>query len=158
RRIRQRRAVCGNQRLLPRRLQRTFPLMSDVHPATGQPIGLPVDAQPAQRPGTVTLDGRYRRVERLDPARPRHALWEVVRGHDKIWTYMAYGLFPDETAFSDWLAARVDLADPYYYAIVDPSGRAVGLATLMSIRPDMRVVEVGNILLSPVLQRTPLAT
>src|SRR6202166_4540596 len=28
----------------------------------------------------------------------------------------------------------------------------------MSIRPDMRVVEVGSILLSPPLQRTPLAT
>jgi RimJ/RimL family protein N-acetyltransferase len=28
----------------------------------------------------------------------------------------------------------------------------------MSIRPDMRAVEVGHILLSPLLQRTPLAT
>ena len=60
--------------------------------------------------------------------------------------------------FSDWLASRRDLADPFYYAVVEPSGRTVGLATLMSIRPDMRVVEVGNILYSPALQRTPLAT
>jgi len=71
---------------------------------------------------------------------------------------MAYGPFADENAFSDWLASRVELADPYYYAIVAPSGRAIGLATLMAIRPAMRVVEVGNILLSPPLQRTPLAT
>ena len=28
----------------------------------------------------------------------------------------------------------------------------------MSTRPEMRVIEVGNILLSPALQRTPLAT
>src|SRR5579871_868729 len=132
--------------------------MSDVHPATGQPIGPPVDAQPAQRPGPVTLAGAYGLVERLDPARHRASLWEEARGHDKIWTYMAYGPFSDEAAFSDWLASRVDLADPYYYTIVESSGRAVGLATLMSIRPDMRVVEVGNILLSPSLQRTPLAT
>ena len=48
--------------------------------------------------------------------------------------------------------------DPYFYAIVEPDGRAVGLAALMSIRPEMRVIEVGNILLSPRLQRTPLAT
>src|SRR5579871_6153543 len=132
--------------------------MSDVHPATGQPIGPPVDAQPAQRPGPVTLAGAYGLVERLDPARHRASLWEEARGHDKIWTYMAYGPFADEGAFSDWLASRVELADPYYYAIVEPSGGAVGLATLMSIRPEMRVIEVGNILLGPSLQRTVLAT
>ncbi len=42
--------------------------------------------------------------------------------------------------------------------VVDNKGRALGLETLMSIRPDMRVIEVGNILLSPALQRSPLAT
>ena len=132
--------------------------MPDVHPGTGQPVGAHVDAQPAGRPDAVTLAGRYGTVERLDPPRHRASLWDAVRGHDKIWTYMAYGPFADEAAFSDWLASRLALADPYYYAIVEPSGRSVGLATLMSIRPDMRVVEVGNILLSPALQRTPLAT
>jgi len=132
--------------------------MPDVHPGTGQAVGAHVDAQPAGRPDAVTLAGRYGTVERLDPPRHRASLWDAVRGHDKIWTYMAYGPFADEAAFSDWLASRVALADPYYYAIVEPSGRSVGLATLMSIRPDMRVVEVGNILLSAALQRTPLAT
>jgi RimJ/RimL family protein N-acetyltransferase len=132
--------------------------MPVIHPDTGQPIGTHVDAQPAGRPDAVTLTGRCGTVERLDPARHRASLWDAVRGHDHIWTYMAYGPFADEAAFSDWLASRVALADPYYYAIVEPSGRAIGLATLMSIRPDMRVVEVGNILLSPALQRTPLAT
>lgn len=97
-------------------------------------------------------------VERLDPPRHGASLWNAVRGHDDVWTYMAYGPFADESAFSDWLASRIELADPYYYAIVEPAGRAVGLATLMSIRPDMRVVEVGNILLGPPLQRTALAT
>ena len=32
-----------------------------------------------------------------------------MRGHDKIWTYMAYGPFGDEDAFSSWLASRVEL-------------------------------------------------
>jgi RimJ/RimL family protein N-acetyltransferase len=112
----------------------------------------------ARRPEAVTLTGRYGNVERLDPTRHGASLWDAVRGHDKIWTYMAYGPFEEEGGFSDWLASRVALTDPYYYAIVEPSGRAIGLATLMSIRPDMRVVEVGNILLGPSLQRTPRAT
>ena len=132
--------------------------MPDTHPGTGQPVGFRIDPQPAKQPDAVALTGRYGTVERLDPPRHRASLWDAVRGHDKIWTYMAYGPFADEGAFSGWLASRVALTDPYYYAIVGPSGRAVGLATLMSIRPDMRVVEVGNILLGPALQRTPLAT
>jgi RimJ/RimL family protein N-acetyltransferase len=50
------------------------------------------------------------------------------------------------------------LDDPYSYAIVDRSGQALGIATLMEIRPSMGVIEVGHILYSPALQRTPLGT
>jgi RimJ/RimL family protein N-acetyltransferase len=132
--------------------------MHDTHPHTGQPIGPEVDARPADWPGAVTLPGRYGGVERLQPSQHGASLWQAVCGHDKLWTYMAYGPFADEGAFSAWLASREGLTDPYYYAVVEPSGRAVGIATLMSIRPEMRVVEVGNILLSPSLQRTGLAT
>ena len=38
------------------------------------------------------------------------------------------------------------------------TGRAVGYFTLMEIRPEMRVIEVGHVLYSPALQRTPLGT
>ena len=44
------------------------------------------------------------------------------------------------------------------YAIVEKSGRAVGILTLMEIRPAMRSIEVGHVVYSPALQRTPLAT
>jgi RimJ/RimL family protein N-acetyltransferase len=127
-------------------------------PSTGLPVGPPVDATPAQRPGPVTLVGRYGRIERLSP---QHSgdLWTAVEGHDQIWTYMsAYGPFKDLAAFTDWVAARIKLDDPYSYAILEPSGRAVGIATLMEIRPAMRVCEVGHIVYSPALQRTPLGT
>jgi len=131
---------------------------SELHPQTGQPVGLPVDATPAQKPGPVTLEGRYGRVERLGS---KHAsdLWEAVRGHDAIWTYMGtYGPFADGKAFAAWIDSRLPLEDPYSYAIVEPSGRAVGISTLMSIVPAMRVIEVGHIVYSPALQRTPLGT
>jgi RimJ/RimL family protein N-acetyltransferase len=132
--------------------------MSDTHPDTGQPVGVPVDARAAGRPEAVTLTGRYGKVERLDPSRHGASLWEAVQGRDRIWTYMAYGPFADEAAFSAWLVSRAALTDPYYYAVETLAGRAIGLATLMAIRPEMRVVEVGNILLAPSLQRTALAT
>jgi len=130
---------------------------SEPHPDTGQPIGLPVDAAPARHPEAITLEGRYGRVERLAQHHDA-ALWNAVKGHDQIWTYMSYGPLADFTAFSEWLAGRVQLEDPYSYAIIDASGQAVGIATLMEIRPAMRVIEVGNILYSPSLQRTPLGT
>jgi RimJ/RimL family protein N-acetyltransferase len=130
----------------------------DVDPRTGQPVGLPVDATPAQPPQPVSLSGRHGTVERLDPDDHRDSLWDAVRDHPHLFTYMAFGPFADAAAFSEWLNSRQQSSDPYFYAIVQPSGRAVGLAALMSIRPEMRVVEVGNILLSPRLQRTPLAT
>jgi RimJ/RimL family protein N-acetyltransferase len=131
---------------------------SEPDPRTGQPVGLPVDTTPAARPGPVTLAGRHGRVEKLAMAHGAD-LWGAVAGHDDIWTYLStYGPFPDQAAFIAWLESRLPLEDPYSYAIVEPSGRAVGIATLMEIRPAMRVIEVGHIVYSPALQRTPLGT
>jgi len=126
--------------------------------ATARPVGPRVDATPARLPEPVTLPGRFGAVARLDTGRHAADLWQVLRGHDEVWTYMAYGPFPDQEAFSAWLAAREVLKDPYYYAILDLEGRALGVATLMEIRPAMRVIEVGSIVYSPVLQRTALGT
>jgi RimJ/RimL family protein N-acetyltransferase len=126
--------------------------------AAGQPIGAPVDATPARRPEPVTLQGRFGRVERLAPTHAP-ALWQAVRGHDELWTYMsAYGPFADGGHFAEWIETRVALSDPYSYAIVDKRGDAVGIATLMEIRPAMRSIEVGHIVYSPALQRVPLGT
>lgn len=129
-----------------------------VHPKTGQPIGAPVDGRPAQRPNPVTLQGRYGRLEKL---RPEHAveLWRVFAGHDEVWTYISTdGPFADAAAFSAFIAKRAAADDPYAYVIIDASGKAVGYLTLMEIRPEMRVIEVGHVLYSPALQRTPLGT
>jgi RimJ/RimL family protein N-acetyltransferase len=122
------------------------------------PVGPPVDAMPAPRPYAISLCGRFGSVERLVATRHGNALWAELAGHDWLWTYLAYGPFAQKPAFAAWLGEREKLADPFYYAIVDKAGRALGLATLMSIRPDMRVIEVGHILLGPSLQRSPLAT
>ncbi len=51
------------------------------------------------------------------------------------------------------------MLDPYSYAVCDrASGQPLGLLGLMEIRPAMRVVEVGNVLYSPALQRTGAST
>jgi RimJ/RimL family protein N-acetyltransferase len=130
---------------------------SEPDPYSGRPVGVKVDATPARRPEAVVLEGRFGRVEKLE-ARHGAALWPALQDANATWAYMGYGPFADETAFRAWFAERPKLEDPYSYAIVQPDGRAVGIATLMEIRPAMRAIEVGNIVYAPALQRTPLAT
>jgi len=130
-----------------------------VHPQTGQPVGAPVDRTTrALLPGPITLKGRYGRLEKLEP---RHAadLWAAFAGHGHIWTYISKdGPFANAAEFAPFLTMRAAADDPYAYAIVDLENRAVGYVTLLRIVPDMRVIEVGHVLYSPALQRTPLGT
>jgi RimJ/RimL family protein N-acetyltransferase len=132
---------------------------SEPHPQTGQPIGLPVaDPTAAPRPGPVTLKGRYGHLEKLGP---EHAadLWAVFAGHDEVWTYIgADGPFVAEDEFFAFIDKRAAAHDPYAYAIIDTEDRAVGYLTLLRIVPEHRVIEVGHVLYSPALQRTPLGT
>jgi len=121
-------------------------------------VGLRVDARPAGRPQPMTLQGRFGRLEKL-AARHAPALWPFVEGHDDIWTYMSrYGPFPTVSEFSAWMADFSQDSDPYPYAIIDAAGRTLGFLALMRIEQAMRVIEVGHVLYSPELQRTPLAT
>jgi RimJ/RimL family protein N-acetyltransferase len=130
----------------------------EPHPKTGQPVGLPVDARPAALPSPVTLQGRFGRIEKLAP-KHAPALWDAIKGHDRIWTYMpSYGPFPDLAAFSTWITEATPRDDPYFYAVIDTEDRVLGMLALMALRPKDRVCEIGSVLYSPALQRTPLAT
>jgi RimJ/RimL family protein N-acetyltransferase len=124
-----------------------------------QPLGNEVDANPAERPGAIRLDGRFCRIETLDPALHGDGLWRSFKEDQSIWTYLAYGPFADERSFAVWLDERAVLLDPFSYAVVDlATGLASGIVTLMEIRPAMRVIEIGNIVYGRPLQRTCAAT
>ena len=126
--------------------------------AVSTPLGTVVDATPARFPGPATLKGRYGTVERLDAARHGSNLWDAMRGRDAVWAYLPPGPFHDQTGFNAYIAECEHNEERIFYAVVDAGSRAVGILSLMEIRPVMRVVEVGNIVYAPALQRTPLAT
>jgi RimJ/RimL family protein N-acetyltransferase len=129
-----------------------------LDPAAPQPVGPLVDASSAREPKATVLRGHFGRVEKLDPARHSADLWLAFTGHDQIWTYLAYGPFVEAGAFGLWLKARAGITDPFSYVVIDKAGHACGIIALMAVRPEMRVIEIGNIVLSPALQRTALAT
>ena len=123
------------------------------------PVGVEVDATPAPMPGPVTLKGRFGTLQRLNAASHGPSLWQAVRGQDRIWTYIpAAEPSPDAAAFQVYLTGCEQSQTRYFYAVLDAAGQTVGILALMEIRPAMRVVEVGNIVYSPALQRTPLGT
>jgi RimJ/RimL family protein N-acetyltransferase len=103
--------------------------------------------------------GRTVMLEPLDPALHAADLWNAVRGHDEIWQWLFDGPFATEAEFTADIEAKQAAADRSFFAIISAElGAAAGYASYMRIEPAHGVVEVGNILLSPGLQRTTAAT
>jgi RimJ/RimL family protein N-acetyltransferase len=117
-----------------------------------------VDTKPACLPGSVTLAGRFCRIERLNSKHHGSSLWEAVKGQDELWTYMRCGPFADEEAFGKFMHEREACAIRTAYAVVDAQGAAQGSFCLMEIRPDMRVIEMGSVFYAPSMQKSALGT
>ncbi len=128
----------------------------------GQPIGFPVPAwTPRAHPPASSVAGRYCEIEKLDPDRHAHQLWECYceASDARDWTYLFTGPFDN---FRDFAFAAEKMAvslDPFHYTVLDrASGRAAGTAALMRIDPANGVIEVGSIAYSPRLQRSRAGT
>jgi RimJ/RimL family protein N-acetyltransferase len=118
-----------------------------------------LDWNPARTPERAPLQGETVRLEPVDPARHAADLFTPSEGAPSLWDYLAYGPFENQAVFTDWLKERAASSDPLFYAIVDrTSGRAQGMASLMRIKPEHGVIEVGHIWFAPALQRTRQAT
>ncbi|HYM30382.1 MAG TPA: GNAT family protein [Candidatus Cybelea sp.] len=128
----------------------------------GQPVGFPVPGwTPRERPPHAPMQGRFCRVESLDPARHGKDLFEANRDdvEGRNFTYLGYGPFERFEDYAAWMAKMAPAPDPHFHAVIDlASGRAVGVASLMRMDPASGSIEVGHINYSPRLQRKPAAT
>jgi RimJ/RimL family protein N-acetyltransferase len=120
----------------------------------------PRNWQTCPRPARKTLEGRYCRLEPLDPATHGDPLFAASMA-DGVETRFRY-LFdkPDGRAgFEAWLERSSASDDPLFYAVVDSATScAEGRQALMRITPEHGVIEVGNILWGPAISRTRVAT
>jgi len=136
--------------------------MSHQVNALGQPIGLDVEGWVScPRPPLVPLLGRWAHVLPLDAATHLDDLYDAISTDEtgKMWTYLFNGPYTQKSDFAAYLATAQASTDPLFYVICDASsGKAMGYANYLRIEPAMGVIEVGNIAMSPLLQKTRIAT
>lgn len=126
----------------------------------GQAVGDDLPGwSPRPRSSRTVLEGRFCRLEPLDPERHAADLYAAngEAADDRAWTYLAYGPFPSLESYIAWMRQVYAGDDPHFYAICR-DGVAVGIASYLRIDPAVGSIEVGHLNFSPRLQRTPAAT
>ena len=126
----------------------------------GQPIGEAIDGWRARPwPPHAPMQGRYCRLEKLDPDRHAAALYAAYREAPdwRDWTYLPRGPFDTGEDYTAWARENAALNDPLHFTVL-VDGDALGTLAHMRIDPANGVIEVGAIMYAPRLQRTPAAT
>jgi RimJ/RimL family protein N-acetyltransferase len=128
-----------------------------------QPIGnaLPDGWSPPPAPSGVIIDGARVRLEPINVEAHAEQLFmaNMLDASGAGWTYLLNGPFGNMAEFRDWITTTCLGDDPMFYAFVDKlGGNALGYAAYLRVQPQAASIEVGHIRLSPLLQRTTIAT
>ena len=108
-----------------------------------------------RRPDTAAMTGRLVRLEPLEADAHAFDLHKAFSGHDALWDYMPYGPFASGSAYYRWAREREAAEDPRFFVLRDQkTGQAGGIASFLRITPEAGTIEVGNICIAPVLQRS----
>ena len=138
------------------------PTPQEIDPSAELPIGPRVaNPQPAKMPERVVLQGRYARLEPLDPDAHRDDLFAASSPPDRAarFRYMPEPAPASLEEFDVWLARAVASADPLFFAVIDRStNRVEGRQSLMRINPPHQSIEIGHIYWGPQIASTRVAT
>jgi len=116
---------------------------------------------PRPRPSRIAMEGRYVRLEPLDPEKHGDGLFAASSIDDADGRFRWLGEYPPESraAFQPWLEKAAASEDPLYFTVMDKAtGRIAGRQTFMRIDPAHGVIEIGNIYWGPLISRRPAAT
>jgi len=112
------------------------------------------DWTPPAHPAGQPLDGRWVRLERMDPDAHAADLHRAFSGHEALWDYMPYGPFASAAGYHRWAKDTASGTDPLFYVLRDrATGHCGGVASYLRISPDAGSIEVGHICLSPEISR-----
>ena len=121
----------------------------------GELVGDSTQAKPPER---KFYEGRYVNLAPVDPEKDSAELYRNSHGSQekyKLWTYMAYGPFSDETAMHVWLKDCEASTDPLFLTVRSKVlDQSVGVVSFLNIVPQMRTLELGNIWYSPIVHHT----
>lgn len=115
---------------------------------------------PRPRPARIVLEGRWCRLEPLDPVKHGDDLFaaSMAPGADVRFRFLFEAPMARD-AFDAWLARFCASDDPLAFAVIDcATGRCEGRQTFMRITPEHGVLEIGSILWGPAIARTRVAT
>ena len=115
----------------------------------------------APRPGRIVLEGRYARLEPLDPAKHEAELYESAHapGAEERFLYLMENPPADRADFHEWMMKAAAGEDPLFYAVIDrKTGRAEGRQALMRIESAHGVIEIGHVLWGPAMARSRVPT
>lgn len=136
--------------------------MSKYKNSLSQPIGFSLESwQPCRHPKGMGMKGRLCRLEPLGRHGHSEDLFKAyaLDTENRNWTYLPYGPFPTLTEFQSWIGDHCLGSDPCFYAVIDQqTGKAVGLASYLRIKPATGVIEVGHIHFSPLIQGSAIST
>ncbi|KAL2062150.1 hypothetical protein VTL71DRAFT_6416 [Oculimacula yallundae] len=138
--------------------------------STSEPKGDIVTKPPALYPdSSKSLIGQHGIV--LIPTTKSHipGLFKSVCGpkNDNLWTYMTSGPHRTLEVFSTHITALLNNPDWFIYTIFPSSSSSsneatsetpLGLTSYLAIVPSHLSIEIGHVLYSPLLQRTPAST
>lgn len=116
---------------------------------------------PRPVPARRILEGRYVRLEPLDPARHGDGLYAVSVPEDAAERFRYLGDYPPESraGFQPWLEKASGSSDPLFFVVIDKAtGRIGGRQSLMRIDAANGVIEIGSIYWGEGIARTRLAT
>jgi len=119
------------------------------------------DWKPCAPPALPSVRGAYVQIDAFSPERDRDGLFAAIggAGNDALWRYIPIGPHASADELADALSfvANAQNWQPYIIRTCD-TGEILGMASYMRIRPEDGSVEIGCIIFSKQLQRTPAAT
>lgn len=116
---------------------------------------------PRPPPSTSPMEGRFVRLEKLDPAKHADGLFDASAQPDgeERFRWLPDLVPTDRTEFHKWVEQVAASEDPLFFAVIDKAtGKVAGRQTFMRMDPANGVAEIGHIYWGPLVSRKPAAT